>query len=297
MFFLINRIVAFFIKIFKLKRLEPKWPLIGVVDLKISGAHLKFHSNCDDYLISNIYYDNESEEITEIELMISKLALKENLQFMDIGSYNGLFSIAFGKMLPSSHAFAFEPNPANFKRLCKNIDLNGLTNVEAYNIGISDKQGFLEMCLPADGSMTTVSSYDFNFTKNHAKNPLKILRTKVETIDSFCAAHDVIPDFIKIDVENHEHEVILGGMATIKKTRPIIFCEIFTRAFSNKDLFQRNLPKVFETEAFLNGLGYRIYTVSHGGFVELDSLNHDSMGRNFLFLPHRLKSSKPFNSL
>jgi len=33
------------------------------------------------------------------------------------------------------------------------------------------------------------------------------------------------PDVIKIDVEGHEEQVLLGGLATIDKCRPVILCD------------------------------------------------------------------------
>lgn len=285
--FLINQVVAFLIKTFRLKFLEPKWPLKGVVNLKVSQVNLKFYSNCDDYLVSNIFYGNGSEEIREIEMVLSKLALKDNLQFMDIGAYNGLFSIAFGKLLKNSNAFAFEPNPVNFERLRHNIVINGLVNVDLQQIGISDKPGFLEMYLPEDDSITTVSSYDQDFTKKHTKNALKAHKTTINTIDSICETHRIIPDFIKIDVENHEFEVIAGGEKTIEKHKPVILCEIFTKVYPSNEMFKRELPKVYAIDTLLKGMGYKVYVVDNDGFVEVSSLNCEPLGRNFLFVHNR----------
>ncbi len=282
--FLVNQVVAFFIKTFRLKLIEPKWPLKGVVNLKVSQVKIKFYSNCDDYLVSNIFYGNGCEEIREIEMILSKLSLKDNLQFMDIGAYNGLFSIALGKLLKNSNTFAFEPNPVNFERLRHNVALNGLVNVYMQQTGISDKPGFLEMYLPEDDSMTTVSSYDKDFIKKHTKNALKAHKTKIDTIDSICEIHRIIPDFIKIDVENHELEVILGGEKTIEKHKPVILCEIFTKVFPSNEMFKKELPKLHALETLLIGLGYKVYMVDYDDFVEVNSLNCEPHGRNFLFV-------------
>ena len=110
----INRIIAFFIKILRLKILYPKWPLKGNVKLKILNQSVTFYSNCDDYLISNYYYAGFDEEIHEIEVLDSMI--KSAGKFFDIGSYNGLFSIVLGKKYPDLSIYSFEPNPANYKK-------------------------------------------------------------------------------------------------------------------------------------------------------------------------------------
>ena len=50
--------------------------------------------------------------------------------------------------------------------------------------------------------------------------------------------YDLKPDLIKIDVEGHENEVIMGSIKTIKKHKPFIFIErpsLFIRKFLKKD--------------------------------------------------------------
>jgi FkbM family methyltransferase len=54
-----------------------------------------------------------------------------------------------------------------------------------------------------------------------SKLMIRSLEIETRTLDSF----DLEPYFIKIDVEGMAHGVLLGGLQTIKKTRPILLIE------------------------------------------------------------------------
>jgi hypothetical protein len=52
------------------------------------------------------------------------------------------------------------------------------------------------------------------------------IQVETRTIDSLIAAGSCpAPNVIKIDVEGHEHEVLMGGMNTLRKHKPIVLCD------------------------------------------------------------------------
>ena len=284
--FLVNQVVAFFIKTFRLKLLEPKWPLKGVVNLKVSQVKIKFYSNCDDYLVSNFYYSDSHEELMEIEYVIDKLIKSPSPSFIDIGAYNGLFSLVISRCFPQSKVFAIEPNPTNFARLKMNIEINGLHNIQSYEIGMSDLKGELEVFMPADFSLTTGSSCRASWISMHTRLELGQDEIGGVSLDEFCKKNAIIPDLIKIDVEGHEFEVLKGAKSTIEAARPIILCEVFTKHFYSKDEYKRKSGRVFDMERFLRANNYSINIIRNDSANSIASLNFNNPNRNFLFLPN-----------
>lgn len=62
------------------------------------------------------------------------------------------------------------------------------------------------------------------------------LKVEVKTLDSYGLFSDV--DFIKMDVEGYEPNIIRGGMKTIESNWPVILCEINRGEFSAKILLE-----------------------------------------------------------
>ena len=281
--YFINRLLAFFIKGFKIKSFYAKWPLKGIVEFDIIGQKTLFYSNCDDYLVSRYYYTGFDEEIQEIALLES--LMKDAKVFFDIGAFNGLFSIALGKKCPKLQVHCFEPHPANFERTKHNAAINKLDNVCLHHMGISDKAGVLDFYIPQDKSMTTISSFDASFYNRHSGAQPTRHAVATTSLDFFCEEKEIYPQFIKIDVEGHEYEVLNGAKHVIEAHRPTILCEIFTMQFDDDGMFQASLPKVYNLNETVKNLGYDIYMIEGGQLKPVPSLNINNAGRNFLFIP------------
>ena len=56
--------------------------------------------------------------------------ISEGMTVIDIGAHIGLYTIAMGKIVKGSgKIYSFEPTPATFKVLQKNIHLNEMNNI------------------------------------------------------------------------------------------------------------------------------------------------------------------------
>jgi FkbM family methyltransferase len=269
-----------------LKEIWARWPLKGNVKITIADSLLVFYSNCDDYLISNMYYQNRSEEVEELDHLLSVYDRKSMITFLDIGSYNGLFSIAIGSRFQHAEIYAFEPNPNNYKRLVRNIELNKLTNTKTLNIGISDCQETLDFYVQAGEKMTTVSSFTKAFTERHTIGEIETVKVETNTLDHLFDDLSLIPDLIKIDVEGHELSVLNGGKRMLTKCKPTILCEIFTRKYQSEKEYQQGKNEAWQIDQLLKNLSYEIYVYSAEGFKRINTLNYDNPNRNY-FLIHQ----------
>ncbi len=178
------------------------------------------------------------------------LAEKPRLTFFDVGANTGYFGIlaAFlgqGKI----SSYAFEP-VLEFKRVEEEtIKLNRLENLcKVYNVGLSNQNGQQQIFLAGTGS-----SFNREFVGKQAgaSRTVKIVR-----LDDFAKAENLPgPDFMKIDVEGLELDVLQGCAGLLGSFKPVIWYES-AKTIKAGNFYNQNFNKTFE---FLNQLGYRIF--------------------------------------
>jgi len=141
---------------------------------------------------------------------------------LDLGASCGPLTIPFAKAVGDSGiVHAFEPQRIVFQQLCANIILNGLPNVYAHNVGISDTNGIVKFRYKDKSSYTYADTMSFGRYIISDDNSIGD-DVQICTVDSFD-----IPNvaFIKIDIENHELQALHGAVDTIERCRPAIILE------------------------------------------------------------------------
>jgi len=129
----------------------------------------------------------------------------------NIGNHCGLFSRCF------QETHAIEPHLEVFKVLNRNIERNAW-KAKAYNVGFSDRAARLDLFISEEGNLGASS-----LSAKHGNCREEII---VTAGDVFVGENVSMPiDYIKIDVEGHEGQVIKGLAATIEKFQPIITLE------------------------------------------------------------------------
>lgn len=186
--------------------------------------------------------------------------LKPNSVVIDIGANIGYHSIHFGKIVGSNgKVFSFEPQKLIYDILSTNILKNGLSNIiSQHNFGLSSEEGILYLSNIKDVSYNN-GMINFGGVKlsNDSTGGLKV---RVKTLDEIFSGN---VDFIKVDIEGMEYEVIQGADTTIKKSLPIIFIEIT----KNHD----------ELYSYFKEGGYEVYKITnHGNGNDYVCLNQDN---------------------
>ena len=142
---------------------------------------------------------------------------------IDAGANYGDSAIWWSKKF-GAKVFAFEPLSDVFSELQKNIKLNAV-NVVAYNIALGQ------------GEEVNGNTYGGMFSKGGN------LKIKTERLDNYSFEK---VDFLKIDVEGFEYEVLNGAEKTISKFKPRIIIETHSQ----------ELRKV--CHRYLSDLGYSL---------------------------------------
>lgn len=139
---------------------------------------------------------------------------------LDVGGNIGNHAVFFSKFC-NAEVVSFEPQPAIFEILKKNIEMNA-PDVVAYNLALGKTEGG-----------ATFKDYDSLNTGGTRISVTTSGPIKVCPLDSF-DFKDV--HFMKIDVEGFEGEVFKGAKRTILESKPIIWVEIFKENYS--DIFE-----------------------------------------------------------
>ncbi len=131
---------------------------------------------------------------------------------IDAGANIGMFAL-YVASLGAKKVYAFEPVTGTYEILKKNIELNNMQKIIIpVNMALGDKKGEGEISFSEGGDVG--ASIALN---SKAKNKQKIQITMID--DYFKIEHI---DFLKMDTEGYEENVLIGGKQTIKRCKPIL---------------------------------------------------------------------------
>ena len=180
---------------------------------------------------------------------------------IDIGANVGNTVSRFIKV--SNKVVCFEPNPTLSSHL-KNIFSD--KNVVVDNRGVSNKNGSQTFNI---SNANTISTFSEDWIKNsrftNDYNWDKTVEVETITLDSIIELYGV-PDYIKIDIEGYEYEVLTSFNTLLPNT-----LIAFEWAEEQKD-------KIKSTLEHLNKLGYNLF-----GYTESDEILFDEQIEWFVF--------------
>lgn len=146
--------------------------------------------------------------------------LRPGMTVVDCGASIGDYALVFAKRLQAGRVIAFEPLAATFDILCRNIGLNGLTNVFPEKLGVSDRIGD-ETAFFSSDALTCASL-------RKAPGEHAIESVHVVDLDSYCESHSIQEvDILKIDVEGNELNCIRGARRIIGASRNLVLAVEF----------------------------------------------------------------------
>ena len=151
----------------------------------------------------------------------------KNRTFIDIGSHIGTTVMPFLKLY--NNCIAYEPQPENNKFLSKNVSDNNMSNrVIISNSCIGDKTSKGQM-IYHEGNNSGCYYFKESINITNITNVTNITNIKINSIrlddDPNVSSRDNI-DFIKIDTEGFELNVLKGAEQTIIRNKPLIEIEV-----------------------------------------------------------------------
>lgn len=167
---------------------------------------------------------------------------KKGEVFIDIGSHVGKYAVwAAKKVGEQGLVVAVEPHPVTFEALRKNVKLNDLKNVLSLNVGAYNRSG--ELKFHVGGSDTEFSAQETGYEKSFIVQTKRMDELLIEDLKLKRV------DWIKVDVEKAEIEVLEGLEETLRRFKPKFFIEVWEK---NRE----------EVQTFFKKYGYSLILVS-----------------------------------
>jgi FkbM family methyltransferase len=161
----------------------------------------------------------------------------KKINIIDCGANIGSYSIFFSKFINCEKIYSFEPHNEVYKYLKENINLNNCKNINTYNFGLSNSKRKINLISHIPGNK---GAFWFWYSDEDHKTPNEIGYKEHESIKNSNIISYSFPldnfnfkniDFIKIDVEGMEIEVLNGASMLIEKYKPLLYVEGSKKTF------------------------------------------------------------------
>lgn len=183
----------------------------GGTSLTYLADEMPIFVNSNDYggpmnIINGGKYETENLEVLQSFLKTDSIIL-------DIGANLGYFSLKFARQIRSrGKIYSFEPHPFVSELLRRSVFLNGFNDViVVHRFGLSDRAGNANFAYPTGhvGGGGIV------------EDQAEAIQLEIKVADEVFPP-DFIANIVKIDVEGHEYNVLLGMKGIIERSPDIV---------------------------------------------------------------------------
>ncbi|GAB3923048.1 FkbM family methyltransferase [Larkinella terrae] len=162
-------------------------------------------------------------EELETEVLLSHVGNHTTL--LDIGANIGYYTVEVARKATFGKVISFEPDPANFALLQKNVALNQVSNAVLHNAAISDRAGQMRLYKHPFNTGDYRLYNDGDFKEFVDVPTLRLDDVITEPVD-----------MIKIDVQGFEYFALKGGEQILKQHKPLILTEFWPRGLTNSGI-------------------------------------------------------------
>ena len=185
--------------------------------LKLNMPKYNFEFYCrnnkDDFKAMIIHKDD----------IIEHFRPKEGDIVVDVGAHIGLYTMIASRLVgENGKVIAIEAHPENYEMLNRNIKLNGLTNVMPLNYAVYSKETKIKLYLRDEELGCTVYNTIIGSRANTRED--KSIEVNANTLDDLLQNNGISHadiNWIKIDVEGAEFEVLKGAVKVLAKNKNI----------------------------------------------------------------------------
>lgn len=246
-------------------------PKVGLVKRRLpNGKILMLTGRGDDWISNQVFWRGWHGYEPEMCSLFYDFASNAGIT-LDIGAHVGFYALLAGHANAAATVFAFEPLPATFERLARNLSLNGLSNVTCMQCAVGNSDGIVPF-YKGDQEIPCSAGSSFEFYKPWASE-MRTMEVTSVTGDRFLEDRGLTGvDLVKIDTESTEPQVLQGLANSINRDRPNIFCEVLSGFGTEQQI-----------EELLKPLGYRFYMLTATGPVRRDHIDAHTEWPNYLF--------------
>jgi len=227
--------------------------MIELDEIKTEYGRTFFVPKKDSFMMKRMIKHNyfQSSNLRYIKRLLNNKARI----IIDVGANIGMNTIEYSQIC--KQVYSFEPSDINFILLEKNLTVNNTDKekVMLYKIALGNNQCKIQF--NENIKQGGLSSIKYN--DDVLKNTITI-DVEVKKLDDY---NIVDVDFIKIDVEGYEKEVLLGSIKTLKRERPIVQVETNPKYTKH---YNYDLDDIYE---IFRELGNYVCATNDGKFVSM----------------------------
>jgi FkbM family methyltransferase len=169
---------------------------------------------------------------------LAQLLLSGTDHVLDLGANFGSHSLRMARI--AHHVTSFEPLGLTFSQLQLNLALNGLHNVTAYKMAVSDRTGDVIRMQPVDYAAANVNVGNTRVSRRAGGDAALSVRLDDLGLQPV--------SFIKMDIQGSETAALCGAEALLARDRPVIFVEVEEKHLracgsSSKELMEHLLAR------------------------------------------------------
>lgn len=205
----------------------------------VTRNDIHYRLDISDYMEYTLYYGLITEPREQLYSLIHN-----HMFVFDIGTNIGETLLNFSKLNPEGKNFGFEPVPYLFERVKANIALNKFDNILLQNIALSNQNETLFFQKPTNNNSGGIALHKLQLEGN--------IPIPAVTLDEFIQKEKIAKvDFIKIDVEGFEMNVLKGGERTIIEHQPVMFIELSDNNLKRQGSSSRELVKWLTNKKYI----------------------------------------------
>lgn len=243
-------------------------PFYGTNKRIIKRGGLNFEVDISEGLdLSLFLFGNFQKHVSDNKY----ISIHEKSVVFDVGANVGIMSLNFAKKAVNGKTYAFEPTHYALQKLKRNLELNPdiALSIEVINTFVSSEE-------KKTANIKAFSSWKIDKKIGEGQHPVHggtAMSTEgvpTITIDEFVENRQIDKlDFIKIDTDGHEFDVLSGAKKSIASLKPQIIFELGQYVMKNRGI------SFMDYESFFKKLNYALSDAANN--KSITSVNYDNM--------------------
>jgi FkbM family methyltransferase len=183
---------------------------------------------------------------------------------LDVGANAGILALQLAQAVPGGRVFAFEPTHYAYAKLIRNLELN-----PELSRRVEPVQAFVSSVSAAQPGLSAYSSWRIDGAHSgthplHGGTAKSADEIGAVSLDDFAAQrrlHRV--DFIKVDTDGHELEVLRGARGLLARHKPVVVFELARYVMEERGI------TFADYVSLLAPLGYAPFDAKSGAGIDL----------------------------
>ena len=192
------------------RRLRPTYAAL----LDLGGRGVEWEINGERFRVDPRYRHRLGHSYDAPAARFIRERVRPGAVCVDVGANVGVYVLQFARWSgPAGRVVAFEPNPEARRVLARHVGLNGFAErVEVIEAAVGDARGEATLYAAGVEGMSRLGAPNALL-----KARARPLRVPVVTLDDFCRARDLRPDWLFIDIEGFELSALAGARRLVRE--------------------------------------------------------------------------------